>query len=125
MTQVSTTQHHQEQLQAKRAALLAQITELRGGKISRVEAAVLHLEELQDRDAQATTERETEFALEEHELHELAMIDAALARIQAGTYGECTDCGVDIPEPRLNVAPEAPRCINCQEKAEKVERKHP
>ena len=118
----ATITHHQEQLQTKRATWLAQIAELRGGSISRVEAAALHLEELQDRDAQATTERETEFALEEHELHELATIDAALARIQAGTYGECTDCGIDIPEARLNVAPEALRCINCQEKAE---HKHP
>jgi DnaK suppressor protein len=117
MTQISIA-HHQEQLQAKRATLLAQIAELRGGTISRVEAAAQHLEELQDRDAQATTERE-------NELHDLALIDAALARIQAGTYGECTDCGVDILEARLNVAPEAPRCINCQEKVEKAGRKYP
>lgn len=116
---------HKEQLEAKRNTLLAQIAELRGGTISRVEAAAEHLEQLQDRDAQATTERETEFALEEHELHELAIIDAALARVEAGTYGECTDCGIDIPEPRLTVAPEAARCIHCQEKVEKVERKHP
>ncbi|MEN9373893.1 MAG: hypothetical protein RIR79_1445 [Pseudomonadota bacterium] len=118
-------QEQQQKLATQRATLLAQIAALRGGSISRVEAAAQHLEELQDRDAQATTERETEFALEEHELHELAMIDAALARIQAGTYGECTDCGVDIPEARLNVAPEAARCIHCQEKVEKAERKHP
>lgn len=118
-------QEQQQKLATQRATLLAQIAALRGGSISRVEAAAQHLEELQDRDAQATTERETEFALEEHELHELAMIDAALARIQAGTYGECTDCGVDIPEARLNVAPEAARCIQCQEKVEKAERKHP
>jgi 3-hydroxybutyryl-CoA dehydrogenase len=43
---------------------------------------------------------------------------AALARIHAGTYGQCTDCDATIPEARLNAAPEAARCMGCQEKTE-------
>jgi DnaK suppressor protein len=35
------------------------------------------------------------------------------------SYGECTDCGADIGTARLHVAPEAARCLGCQEKAEK------
>jgi DnaK suppressor protein len=42
----------------------------------------------------------------------------ALARIEAGTYGTCVDCGAQISEARLQVRPEAARCIDCQAKAE-------
>ena len=45
-------------------------------------------------------------------------IRAALARIEAGSYGTCTDCGTQISEARLSVRPEAARCVECQAKAE-------
>lgn len=38
----------------------------------------------------------------------------ALQRIQDGTYGICSDCGKKIPAARLQVKPEARRCIDCQ-----------
>ena len=40
-------------------------------------------------------------------------IDAALARIDAGTYGTCTQCGAAIPEERLELRPFAGRCVTC------------
>ncbi len=43
----------------------------------------------------------------------LGEIDAALARIDAGTYGRCTRCGSDIPEERLELRPFASRCVAC------------
>jgi DnaK suppressor protein len=64
--------------------------------------------------AQIRSERETEFAMNEHETAELGDIDAALERIQAGTYGQCTDCGVTIAPTRLNAYPTAKRCLDCQ-----------
>ena len=64
--------------------------------------------------AQIRSERETEFAMNEHETAELGDIDAALERIQTGTYGQCTDCGVTIPTARLHAYPTAKRCIDCQ-----------
>jgi DnaK suppressor protein len=42
-----------------------------------------------------------------------------LQRITEGSYGECLDCGAPIAEARLRAAPEAARCIACQEKREK------
>jgi DnaK suppressor protein len=44
----------------------------------------------------------------------------ALARIEAGTYGRCVDCGTELPDERLEVRPEASRCVNCQQRAEAV-----
>jgi DnaK suppressor protein len=49
---------------------------------------------------------------------ELADIDAALQRMDSGRYGECVDCGVDIPLARLQAQPAAARCVACQEKVE-------
>ena len=40
-------------------------------------------------------------------------IGLALDRIDAGTYGECEACGEQISMGRLEVVPEAPRCVNC------------
>jgi RNA polymerase-binding transcription factor DksA len=42
----------------------------------------------------------------------------ALARIDAGTYGICIDCGEVIPDERLEAMPEAARCIKDQAKFE-------
>lgn len=44
---------------------------------------------------------------------EIAATEAALARIEAGTYGECVRCGNDIASRRLEVQPEAALCIEC------------
>lgn len=44
-------------------------------------------------------------------------IDAALARIEAGTYGRCVSCGTDIPEERLEFRPFAAGCVSCQQRA--------
>lgn len=41
----------------------------------------------------------------------LAQVDAALARIAAGTYGTCAACGEAIPEGRLEARPWTPFCI--------------
>ncbi|WP_296447852.1 TraR/DksA family transcriptional regulator [Rhodoferax sp. UBA5149] len=107
-----------EQLLAQRASLLEQLANLRGGKIGRAEASANHFGQAEDSTAQVSTERELEFTLDARESDELSMVDAALHRIEAGTYGQCIDCGVAIPAARLHAAPEAPRCIACQEKAE-------
>ena len=107
------------QLLTQRASLLEQLGNLRGGAIGRAEASAEHFAPEQDSTAQVNTARDLELALDERETAELRLIDAALARIEGGTYGQCVDCGIQIPAARLHAAPEAARCIACQEKAEK------
>lgn len=46
-------------------------------------------------------------------LHE---IDDALARLDAGTYGVCAECGLPIPAARLEARPFATYCVACAEK---------
>lgn len=43
----------------------------------------------------------------------LTEIDAALARVEAGTYGACESCGGPIGEERLDARPTARTCITC------------
>lgn len=47
-----------------------------------------------------------------------AEVVAALARIDAGTYGRCTRCGRPIPEERLEARPEARYCLDDQRAVE-------
>ena len=63
-------------------------------------------------------DQDRENALLEAAESQRTQIRAALQRIDDGTYGTCTDCGVQISEARLTVRPEAARCVECQAKAE-------
>ena len=57
-------------------------------------------------------------ALDEQGRREMAAIHAALARIEAGTYGICDTCGEPISAARLTAMPMARRCVACQERLE-------
>ena len=113
---------YRQQLLTQQSELLAQLAAQRGGVIGRAEVAAEHFGQPEDPRAQVATERELEFALGERETAHLAAVEAALARIEAGTYGECTDCGAQITAARLHATPEAARCVHCQERAEQRRR---
>ncbi len=109
---------HRERLLLERAQLLQRIAQERGGLVSRADMAAEHDVRSFDDRAQAISERNDEFAMNEHETSELGEIDAALKRYQAGTYGICTECGVSIPPARLSAYPTAKRCFGCQSLSE-------
>ncbi|HEU0222956.1 MAG TPA: TraR/DksA family transcriptional regulator [Paracoccaceae bacterium] len=46
-------------------------------------------------------------------LAEIRAIEAALKRVEDGTFGICVACGDPISEERLDAVPYAPRCRNC------------
>ena len=58
-------------------------------------------------------EQQRDLALRDHNRAHLADIDAALARLEAGTYGECTSCRRAIPPERLEALPWTALCIDC------------
>ncbi len=66
-----------------------------------------HLVVAEQKDVAARLDLLTERAVEE--------IDEALARLDAGTYGPCVDCGEPIPRERLDALPAAPCCVSCAE----------
>jgi RNA polymerase-binding transcription factor len=69
--------------------------------------------------ATATLDRELDYSLEENSEQVLSEIDAALKRIEDGTYGICTKRGEQIPVERLEARPWASLCIDCAREAER------
>jgi len=69
--------------------------------------------------ASGTLDREIDYTLEGHSEQVLVHIDAALARIDDGTFGTCMKCGKQIPEERLEARPWASLCIDCQRAADR------
>ena len=65
-----------------------------------------------------TFDRERDFSLLEQVEAELADIDHALERLEAGTYGTCEACGQVISDERLEAVPAARFCLSDQDKAE-------
>jgi len=63
--------------------------------------------------ATETLDREVEQGLEDNAERLLAGIEAALQRIEDGTYGICSNCGKPIGEERLEALPWADTCIDC------------
>jgi len=58
--------------------------------------------------------QQRDLALRDRAEQQLALVDAALARLEAGTYGVCLRCGLTIPPERLAALPWAAYCIDCQ-----------
>ena len=64
-------------------------------------------------------DREVDESLDENAEVIVHEIDAALERIDAGTYGTCTRCGKPIPEERLAAVPYAVLCVTCKRDEER------
>ncbi len=64
------------------------------------------------------SDAERESAILDAAAADRALIEQALARLDAGTYGSCVDCGKKIPEPRLKARPEVARCVEDQQRFE-------
>jgi len=64
--------------------------------------------------ASETLDRSIELSLEDNADHLIAAIDAALGRLEAGTYGQCERCSQPIAEERLEALPWATKCIECK-----------
>jgi len=67
--------------------------------------------------SQVTAERGEAEALASELRDTLSDVDAALARIESGTYGVCESCGTAISDARLEAMPAASRCIDCASKS--------
>lgn len=57
-------------------------------------------------------------ALDERSRQQIQEIQAALTRLEDGTYGDCTRCGTPIHPQRLEVLPTTHYCIRCQQQLE-------
>ncbi|WP_088285825.1 TraR/DksA C4-type zinc finger protein [Ideonella sp. A 288] len=104
-----------ERLQSLRARMSTQLDGL-----SRAEHAREVLLQDGDDGPQRDADREVDFAMTDREGAEFAATEQALARLAAGTYGECADCGADVPYARLALEPQALRCVACESVRERT-----
>ena len=81
-------------------------------------AAGTEVDDLKDRAAQSAAERVHD-AEAQRDRGELAQVEAALARMDAGRFGACVDCGEPIGASRLAVMPAAECCAACQAERER------
>ncbi len=63
--------------------------------------------------------QEIEVGLMANEQAMIREVAAALARMDAGSFGRCETCGKPIPKSRLEAVPYARECIACAKKSEK------
>ena len=84
-----------------------------------IEADVHHKKEPVEKDfAEQVTQRENDDvlnAIDGEAQQTLRLIDSALRRIEAGTYGTCSVCGEEIPAARLKALPYVTTCVDCAE----------
>ena len=97
----------------RKAQLEARLAELTG-RLAEIEDS---LDDPPNPDVEdRATERESDEVLErlgEAGLKEIQMIEAALDRIENGTYGICASCGDPISDERLDLLPYTPFCKTC------------
>ena len=78
---------------------------------------------VEDRAERGTYENSEDatLGLFEHTSARLEEINAALERIDDGTFGTCEECGKDIARSRLQAVPYSRQCIECARKAQQQE----
>jgi len=105
-------------LEQRRASLRDEIHASDASALEQIDLATAH--DVSDRKDVAGQQLATDLqgAEVQRDVAELAQVEAALQRLEAGTYGDCVDCGNVIAPARLRVQPAALRCAACQAQAE-------
>jgi DnaK suppressor protein len=106
-------------LEAERQAALDRLAALERDHTGIVEAAgaANHDDEHDPEGATIAFEREHVAALLDQTREHLRQVDAALHRIDEGSYGQCEQCGKPIAAGRLEARPTATTCISCASRA--------
>ncbi|MGR8932900.1 MAG: TraR/DksA family transcriptional regulator [Gammaproteobacteria bacterium] len=111
-----------KEYQKIRSQLLEMLEEL-NTRLGQITEHVKHSDEPLSKDfAEQATEAENNEVLDalgNAARLEVAQIQQALARIDGGDYGICTECGEPIRKKRLEALPFTTKCINCAAKEER------
>jgi len=110
-----TTDRAKKRLVQKRDELLADLVKNREVSDETIDESA---QDMADRATSAYT-KEFAYSLSETDRKTLLLIDQALGRIEAGTYGTCVHCGQPVQEKRIEAVPWARHCLDCQELQDK------
>jgi len=104
-----------KRLLQKREELMADLVKNREVSDETVDESA---QDMADRATSAYT-KEFAYSLSESDRKTLVLIDEAITRLDAGTYGTCVHCGQPVQEKRLEAVPWARHCLECQELQDK------
>ncbi len=117
MTNINLT-HQRERLLALRARLQGDVTQMEDNALnkdhSKTTSMPNHMAELGSDNA----DQELTLSLLGSEEDALDQIEAAIERIEDGSYGQCDTCGAKIPKSRLEAIPYAVKCVRCASQKE-------
>ena len=108
---------HRERLVALRARLQGDTTQMEDDALtdhSKTTSIPTDMAELGSDNA----DQEVTFSLLGSDKDTLDQIEAAIQRIEDGSYGRCEECGERIPKTRLNAIPYAAECVRCASQRE-------
>jgi DnaK suppressor protein len=107
-----------ERLLALRSRLQGDVNQMEDNALNKDHAKMTsmpnHMAEL----GSENFDQEFTLSLLGNEKDALAEINAAIERIEDGSYGRCETCGVQIPKARLHAIPYAVLCIQCASQQE-------
>lgn len=112
-------EYFRQKLLRWRAELLEESSET----LNHLQAESLHQPDLTDR-ASMETDRALELRTRDRERKLISKIDAALERIEDGSYGFCEETNEPIGIKRLEARPIATLSLEAQERHERLERTH-
>ena len=99
---------------ALRATLLAERAHLRADLGEAIQAPGQMTYGSQAAAATQVFEQQRDLALRDRTTQQLELVDAAIARLDDGSFGACLRCGKPIAPARLDALPWAAHCIECQ-----------
>ncbi len=111
---------YRERLLALRARLQGDMTQMEDNALNKDHAKTTsmpnHMAEL----GSDSFDQELTLSLLGSEKGALDQVEAAIGRIDDGSYGRCEACGVTIPKSRLEAIPFAARCVRCASQEEEA-----
>ena len=111
---------HRNKLLALRASLLGDMTHMEDDFLQD-HAKTISIPTDKEEIGSVASDQELTLTLLGSDEDILDQIEAAIKRIEEGSYGRCEACGEQIPKTRLDAIPYAALCIQCASQGEEVQ----
>jgi DnaK suppressor protein len=109
---------NRERLLLLRARLRGDMTQMEDGALNKDRSATTNMPNDMAELGTDNFDQELTLSLLGSDKDALDQIDGALKRIEEGSFGQCEECGMKIPEPRLEAIPYAALCVQCASQQE-------
>ena len=113
---------HRERLLALRARLRGDTTQMEDNALNKDRSKTTSMPTSLAELGSGNFDQELTLSLLGSEKTALDKVEAAIERIENGSYGKCETCGVKIPKSRLEAIPYAAQCVRCASQQEEGHR---